>query len=204
MENAQSGVIWEKFREWTEGLSAIGSRIAVFERIRDIPFVIVPEQFGLEDGPADMLLRNGGFCVPKHYLLGLMYRRLGIPARYCTFAFRWREMDLDYPEELLRQAEKLPITYHLACKAFIDERWRLVDATWDTGLKEAGFPVNLAWDGRSDTANAVKPIEAHIHADIKERDRVFAGKLKAYTLPEKLELSRFSMAFNAWLKELRG
>lgn len=204
MENASSGVIGEKFLEWTEGLSVIGSHIAVFEKIRDIPFVIVPEQFGLEDGPADMLSRNGGFCVPKHYLLGLMYRRLGTPVRYCTFTFRWREMDLDYPEELLRQAEKLPVTYHLACKVFIEGMWRLVDATWDSGLKNSGFPVNSVWDGRTDTSNAVKPLEEEMHADIEERERVFAEKLKEYTLPEKLELSRFSMAFNAWLSELRS
>jgi hypothetical protein len=38
-----SSVVDRKFREWTQGKEALAARVAVFERIRDIPYAIVPE-----------------------------------------------------------------------------------------------------------------------------------------------------------------
>lgn len=179
------------------------SRIRIFERIRDIPFAIVLELFSLKKGPGEMLFRNKGFCVPKHHLLGMMYQRIGVAVRYCTYSFRWSELGADYPAELKEQADKIPVTYHLACKAFIEDRWVLVDATWDLPLKKAGFPVNESWDGKSDLINAVKPLEESVHGDVREREKAFREKLLSYSLPEKLELSRFSEGLNSWLEDLR-
>ena len=98
-------IVEKKFEEWTKGLSSEESRIRIFERIRDIPFAIVLELFSLKKGPGEMLVRNKGFCVPKHHLLGMMYQRLGVPVRYCTYSFRWNELGADYPADLKEQAD---------------------------------------------------------------------------------------------------
>ena len=71
-------------------------------------------------------------------------------------------------------------------------------------MKHAGFLVNDDWDGQEDTTLAVKPVEEFIHEDARLRDEFFREKMAGYTLPEKLELSRFSGEFNKWLKELRN
>ncbi|MFC1479843.1 hypothetical protein ACFL5Y_00125 [Candidatus Omnitrophota bacterium] len=196
-------IIGKKFNEWTEGVSFEEKRIKIFEKIRDIPFAVVLELFSLDEGVAGMLSQNKGFCVPKHYLLGRMYQELKIHVRYCTFTFKWSEIMVAYPGELARLAEQLPVTYHLACKALIDSRWVLVDATWDSGLKKAEFPVNDQWDGTSDTKNAVKPLEEFVHEDAREREKFFEEKMMSYSLPERLALSRFSGGLNQWLEQLR-
>jgi len=196
-------IIEEKFNKWTGGCSPEKARIKIFEEIRDIPFSVVPELFSLDKGPRGMLEENRGFCVPKHYLLGMMYQKLGVPVRYHTYSFRWSEIDVDYPQDLKKLAKRASVTYHLACKAFIEKRWVLIDATWDSPLKKTGFLVNEDWDGRSPMKNAVKPLEEFIHEDARQRDIVFQEKLALYTLEEKLELSRFSLGLNQWLEELR-
>ncbi len=198
------GAIKKKFDAWTLGLNREESLIRIFEKVRDIPFAVDNELFDLEKGPVRMLERNKGFCVPKHYLLGMMFHELGVPVKYCTYAFNWGEQRIDYPERLKELARRIPATYHLACRAFLGGKWVFIDATWDPPLKKAAFDVNENWDGRSDMANAVKPLDEFVHEDASEREKAFGEKLKNYTLSEKLELSRFSIELNRWLEEVRS
>lgn len=196
-------IIERKFDEWTKDLSPEENRISIFEKIRDIPFAVVPEFFDFEKDPAGLLVQNRGFCVPKHYLLGKMYQKLEIPVRYYTYSFKWSDLDVDYPLSLRKLTEEIPVTYHLACKAFLNGRWVLVDATWDFPLKKTGFPVNERWDGRSDTRNAVKPLEEFAHESAGEREEAFKAKMRTYSLREKLILRRFSGGLNKWLESVR-
>ncbi|MFH1665572.1 MAG: hypothetical protein ABIA77_05460 [Candidatus Omnitrophota bacterium] len=196
-------IVSKKFKEWTEGASASGAVKRIFREIRDIPYAVVPELFSLKKGPAGMLSLNKGFCVPKHYLMGMMYEKLGVDVTYCTFEFYWKDMDVDYPPGLRKLTEGLPATYHLACGVMAGGRRVLADATWDVSLKKAGFPVNVKWDGKSDTACAVKPLGKFVHEDADERDRVFEKKMADYSLAEKLMLYRFSRELNVWLEDLR-
>ncbi len=85
----------------------------------------------------------------------------------------------------------MPIGYHLACRAYINGKWILVDATWDIPLSKAGFPVNESWDGISNTLNAVKPLEGIVHRNAKKSDE------------EKSLSNRFYSILNKWLEELR-
>ena len=91
-----------------------------------------------------------------------MYRRLGVDVVFATFPFLWNDPDVRYPPHLRTLATGLPVAYHLACRVRINNRWVLVDATWDRPLKRAGFPVNEHWDGRADTLCAVKPLRSAI------------------------------------------
>lgn len=188
---------------WTKDLSPEESRVEVFNKIRNIPYFIDAEMISLEKGPRKMLKCNGGSCTPKHYLLGMMYDRIGLQVRYCTYSFWWRDQKVDYSEKVQDLADKLPLTYHLACEVLIEGSWILVDATWDLPLGKVGFPVNEQWNGKSDTLLAVTPEEKITCATLRERDEDFIGKMSLYTSGEKLALSRFSKGFNRWLEEVR-
>lgn len=190
-------------KEWTNGLTSEESRIEIFNRVRDIPYFVDLEMLGLEKGPEKMLKCNGGSCTPKHYLLGMMYERIGIPVKYCTYSFWWHKQDVDYTEDVLKAAKKLPATYHLACEAMIEGSWVLVDATWDPPLRAANFPVNERWDGKSDTLLAITPEEKNICTTLKERDEDYKARISPYTSGDKLQLSRFSKKLNKWLEEVR-
>jgi len=197
------GIVEDTFTEWTKGLSAEESRVRIFEKIRDIPYYIDPAHFDFEKGPTGTLEDNRGSCTPKHYIMGVMYGKLGLTVEYCTYGFHWKDQKLDYSKEVMAMAKKLPVAYHLACRVFIEGKWILVDATWDPSLAFAGFPVNIDWDGKSDTTLAVTPTEDHSCGDIHKRESTFSEKLSAYSLGEKLELSRFTIALNRWLEDMR-
>ena len=193
-------ILSSKFGEWTRRPGE--AVVNIFEGIRDIPYAVVPSLYGLEEGPAGMLNENRGFCVPKHYLFGVMCGRLGIKVKYCVYPFRWSDAVL--PERLKEQAGGLPVTMHLACKAMIGGKWALVDATWDAPLKKAGLPVNLRWDGLSDTLNAVKPLAEHVCASAEDAEALLEEKNALYSISEKVSLARFSGDLNKWLEEVRS
>lgn len=198
------GIVEQKFQEWTRELTPLESRIIIFNNVRDIPYIIDPTLWDLEAGPVKMLQIGKGSCTPKHYLMGSLFQDLGLKVKFCTYPFKWKELDIEYPSEIKILAEKLPIAYHLACKVLIKNKWVLVDATWDTGLRGIGFPVNDVWDGESDTVLAVKSDEEFDYDDARERDIVFKADMSVYSLPEKLQLSRFSIALNKWLETVRS
>ena len=189
--------------EWTRGLTSEEAHIKLFNKVRDIPYFVDLEMFSLQKGPGKMLKCNKGSCTPKHYLLGMMFDRLGLSVKYCTYSFWWRDQKVDYTEKVLEMAGKLPLTYHLACEVLIEGNWVLVDATWDLPLKKAGFPVNEKWDGKSDTILAVSAEEKITCTTLEERDKDFTKKVSRYTSSEKLALSRFSKELNKWLEEVR-
>ena len=64
----------EKFREWTSGKDAVQARISIYQKIRDIPYAVIPE---LNDAEryVDILRLGKGSCTPKHFLLGNMFQR---------------------------------------------------------------------------------------------------------------------------------
>ncbi len=184
-------IILSKFNEWTRGLDSKEGRIKIFENIRDIPYVLIPELIDPEKGPVGILIRKMGSCSPKHFLMGAMFQKLEIPIKYVTYPFNWNDQDIDYPAKIRKLADAMPIGYHLACRAYINGKWILVDATWDIPLSKAGFPVNESWDGISNTLNAVKPLEGIVHRNAKKSDE------------EKSLSNRFYSILNKWLEELR-
>ncbi|MFH1837808.1 MAG: hypothetical protein ABH862_06840 [Candidatus Omnitrophota bacterium] len=198
-----SSLIDNKFKDWTRGLSQEEARVNIYRQIQDIPYAVVLDHFDPEKGPERMLSDNKGSCVPKHYLLGLLYNRLGIGVRYHTYAFKWDEMDIVFPKNVRALILEIPETYHLACKVLVGSKWVLVDATWDLSLKSTGLPVNDKWDGYSDTMLAVNPFDEFVHENIEEREKCLEEKLREYGLPEKLKLSRFAIEFNKWLETFR-
>ncbi|MFH1847267.1 MAG: hypothetical protein ABH869_06920 [Candidatus Omnitrophota bacterium] len=195
-------IVEEKFKEWTKKRDPLEKSISIFEHIREIPFVVDPGCYSLNKGQERMLRTNKGFCIPKHYLLGAMFWKLGVSVRYCVYFFEWKNIKASFPVSVKRLVNGLPIAYHLACKIFINRKWLLVDATWPLVLKKKGFCVNEAWDGRSAMINAVEGVDEIIFKNPADADDFLRNKMAEYTLPEKLELSRFSLELNVWMEKI--
>jgi hypothetical protein len=178
-----------KFREWTRGADVVSARVTIFEKIRDIPYAVIPEINDAERY-VDILRRGKGSCTPKHFLLCNMYQKLGLMVFYVVYPFRWDEIEIEFPRKLKRLAEAMSISYHIACKVDIGGELVLVDATLDPVLKELGLPVNMKWDGTSNTLLPIYPCgeeqlyhpsEAHlIQPRVDEDSLTFYGELNAW------------------------
>lgn len=197
-------LVGKALEEWTGGLDPLQSRIALFERIRDMPYEIIADIKDPVEGPSLLLETGRGSCTPKHFLLFEMFRALEVPVQLASYPFYWDDPDIAYPQRLREMAERAPMDYHLACKAYLDDRWALVDATYDPPLKELGFPVTGSWDGVSDTEIAVVALDEILHVSARERDE-YTSKMKAgFSAEETAALDDFVAALNAWLREFRG
>jgi transglutaminase-like putative cysteine protease len=221
-----SMLVDERFREWTTGLDEQDALISVFEHIRDIPYSLAVPMTDPNTAPEQVLSRGKGYCGPKHYLLAEMYRKLEYAVFYATFPFLWNDMDLFYPPELRQLATSLPVAHHLACRVRINNRWVLVDATWDLPLKRAGFPVNENWDGEAETLGAVKSLQSAVrtaccrtatnepyrdrreqelnpcdgeqdHGDAGDHARYYRGETSVRTMDEIERIRRFNREFDA-------
>ncbi len=190
-----SSAVDRTFREWTRGKNDVEARIAVFERIRDIPYAIVPEISDSETY-AGILKLGKGSCTPKHLLLCEMYQRLGLSVLYAVYPFRWDDVELDYPPGLLRLARALPTSYHLVCLVEIEGEFRLVDATIDPALASMGLPINEEWDGFGDTRLAIEP----------SGDREIHHPSEAFLMSAQRdeESLAFGRGLNRWLDAFRS
>ncbi len=188
-------VIDRTFKEWTHGKSSLEARIAVFEKIRDIPYATIPRLISAEYYP-EILDIGKGSCTPKHLLLADMFERLGITVLLAVYPFRWADLEIDIPPGLHERVCSLPPDHHLACKAEIEGRLVLVDATADLPLEKIGVPVNREWDGVSETVLAVEPMgeEQLFHpSEARHINNVFIDDAHLTFFDE----------LNVWLEEIR-
>ena len=221
------------FQAWTYGLDPRQSLISVFEHVRDIPYSLSPPMSNPNTAPEEILAVKKGSCGPKQYLMAEMYRKLGFEVAYATIPFLWNDPEIRYPPDLKELAPHLPVSYHLACRVRIDDRWVLVDATWDLPLGKVGFPVNDHWDGRSDTRCAVQPLASPVrtafcrtatnepcraggsgeyrpldgeldHRDVEDRARFYHARIGLRTPDELGRIRRFFDRFDRWLEEVRA
>jgi len=196
-------ILNKKFNEWTKDLEPKEKRISVFNHIRDIPYAIVPQFRDPEVGITGILDLNKGSCQPKHFLLAAFFDKLNIPIRYVSYPFKWQDQPLRFPDNFKEVLEGLPISYHLACKAYIEYKWVSIDATYDLVLKTAGFPITEEWNGLDDTKNAVTPIEEIIHESLQERVNYELTQKSRYAEKEKLLSGEFVEKLNSWLENIR-
>ncbi len=141
-----SAFLKAKFQEWTCGKNVRDARIAIFDRVRDIPYAVVPE-LNHPRSYTKILDFNRGSCTPKHFLLCTMFQMLSLPVLYVVYHYKWEEFQNLYPPELGKLARGIPQANHLACKVEIEGKLVLVDATLDPALSLLGLPVNKHWNG---------------------------------------------------------
>jgi hypothetical protein len=148
------------FTDWTKGCEPVAARIALFEHVRDIPY-----QFAASRDPVEVLKTRRGSASGKHYLLGELFRHLGLKVRHMLCTHRFNESPLPFPDdmqEMLRKNEIVDVHDYL--QIYVDDQWIDIDVTWEAGLHDFGFPVNEEWDGKSSMLLTVIPDE-HIKVE---------------------------------------
>ena len=187
-------ILSEKFVEWTKGKDKLEARISLFQKIRNIPYAVIPEIIHPQRY-IEILKINRGSCSPKHFLLADLLERLGLICFYSVWQFLWKDLPIDWPPELEKLAAHLPINTHLALRVEIEGNFVLVDATLDPELKSLGLPIN-EWDGKSDTLLPIQPLGEEEWHSRSERELM---------IPSFDENSLvFYQKLNSWLEEIRN
>lgn len=191
-----SSLIEQKLSEWSAGLDPARARVVLFEQVRDIPY-----SYPASRDPEEVLRAGFGTCSGKHYLLAELYRRLGLRVRHMICSHRFNESDLPFPEdmqEMLRRDEVVDMHDYLQIE--VDGEWVDIDATWERGLREFGFPVTEEWDGRASMRLTVVPDE---HVVVEGEAARAKEEMLAKLSPRQRSLrKRFLDALSAWVGEL--
>ncbi len=158
--------------------------IIIFNSIRDIPYRI-PLKWKEEDN----------CCSGKHERLFKLLTERSYKVRHRVCVFSWSSLGL--PPEL----EKIPHDddcTHSYLEINIKGKWKVLDATWDKGLKNI-FHVN-EWDGKSGTEIAVKPIK--IFSPRKSLEIINDQNKEVIEKDLKINC-KFYRGFNEWLNMCR-
>ena len=160
------------------------NKIEIFNKIRDIPYRI-PLKWGEEDN----------CCSGKSEKLFDLLTKEGYEVRYRVCVFLWESINL--PEELQKIPHDKDCT-HTFLEIKIDGEWKVLDSSWDKGLKNL-FHVN-EWDGKSNTQTAVKPIKILS----PEKSLEIVNEQDEEVITKDLEINgEFYKAFNEWLEKNR-
>lgn len=189
-------LIQRTFKEWTDGVGACAARIALFDRVREIPY-----GYPASRDPVEVLQQGRGSCSGKHYLLAEMYRLLGLRVRHMICTHRFNESSLVFPppmQEMLRRNEI--IDFHDYLQIAVDDQWIDVDATWQCGLREFGFPVNEGWDGKSAMLLSVVPEEFAVAE--RDPERLKEELLSKLTPRQRMLRKQFLEALSGWVEDL--
>jgi hypothetical protein len=192
-----SSLIDQKYAEWTAGLDAARARIALFEHVRDIPYA-----YPASRDPEEVLRNGVGTCSGKHYLLGELYRRLGLQVRNVICSHRFNESDLPFPDAMqamLRRDEIVDMHDYLQIE--VAGGWVDIDATWERGLREFGFPVTEEWDGHTPMMLSVVPDE-QVVVDNGDAARTKEEMLAKLSPRQRSLRKQFLDALNRWMLEL--
>ncbi len=156
-----------------------------FREIRDIPYRIplaVAEPDDCCSGKAKRLLEA--------------LKAAGVEARYRVVTFRWSDVKL--PESVAAVPHEDEST-HVYLEVKVGDAWKIVDPTWDSGLRSI-FAVN-DWDGVSDTTIAVPVRETY---SLEKSAEIMDKAGDADEIRADLEKNgAFYRAFNEWLESVR-
>jgi transglutaminase-like putative cysteine protease len=192
-----SSLIDQKYAEWTAGLDPEQARIVLFERVRDIPYA-----YPASRDPEEVLRTGVGTCSGKHYLLAELYRRLGLQVRSVICSHRFNESDLPFPEAMQAMLRKNEIVdMHDYVQIEVGGDWVDIDATWELGLRDFGFPVTEDWDGRAPMMLSVAPDE-QVVVDNGDAARTKEEMLAKLSPRQRSLRKQFLDALNRWMVEL--
>lgn len=154
--------------------------IETFKTIRDIPYRI-PLTLNEEDK----------CCDGKHIMLKNLLEELGLKVRYRVCSFLWSSVNL--PNEVLNIFHD-NLSSHVWLEVLINDKWLIIDATWDIGIKNI-FPIN-EWDGKSNTKIAVNPLKLYTP---QESARIMNNSNDEEIILDLKRNKSFYKAFNDWL-----
>jgi hypothetical protein len=157
---------------------------SIFYSVREIPYRI-----SIEWGQENLS------CIGKSDRLYKKLKNKGYKLRYMICTFKWSSINLPYKLIKIPHKDKC---YHTYLEVNIDGAWKILDATWDSGLKDI-FPIN-EWDGKSDTKIGVKPKKIFSPT---ESAKIIQKRSKEGFIKDRKLNGRFYMAFNKWLEQNR-
>jgi hypothetical protein len=169
--------------------------VEYFEFVRDIPFRL-PVSVGDPNHT----------CISKAVVLKPLLSSVGLKARYALCRFSWNSLNI--PPSLKAIPHEDVTHVYLEVYSEDHARWIVVDPTWDKGLSSK-LPVS-EWDGKNDTAIAVKPTE---HLNPIENQGEFEKFIDMPGIQKWLELPRnspskvngqFYQALNQWVESVRA
>lgn len=186
------------FDRWARGRDPVAARVALFEHVRDLPY-----RYPSSRDPREVLRAGGGSCSGKHYLLGELFRRQGLPVRHMACTHRFNDSPVPFPprmQDLLRKNEIVDVHDYL--QICVDGEWLDVDATWPLALRDFGLPVTDEWDGRSSMVLSVIPDE---HEEISgDPAKAKEERLSRLTPRQRTLRKQFLEALSQWVAELQA
>lgn len=189
-------LILQTVQAWTKDHDPVQARIAVFERVRDIPYA-----YPASRDPVEVLESGHGSCSGKHYLLGEMYRLLGLKVRHMICTHRFNEAPIVFPPYMQAMLQKNEIIdLHDYLQLWIDDSWIDIDATWERGLREFGFPVNEEWDGKNGMLLSVVPEDFAVAE--RDPERLKEELLSKLTPRQRTLRKQFLELLSEWVQEL--
>jgi len=156
-----------------------------FNRVRDIPYRIALSPNEASDD-----------CLAKAERLLKIFRDHNYEVRYRVCKIKWS--DLNLPKNVTEKKHDDNCS-HVYLEAKIFGEWKIVDATWDQGLKKI-LPVN-EWNSRLDDKLAIPCREYLTPGESLEHIKKITTK-KAIELDLK-ENGEFYKALNEWLEKVR-
>lgn len=192
----ENDIVRQAFVTWTAGCSPLQSRVKLFEHVRDIPY-----GYPASRDPAEVLRQRRSACSGKHYLLGELFRMLGLRVRHMICRHRFNESPLVFPPQMQEMLRKNEIEdFHDYLQIAADDSWIDVDATWERGLRDFGFPVNDEWDGQSAMLLSVVPEDFAVAE--RDPEKLKEELLSKLTLRQRTLRRQFLEAFSTWVQEM--
>jgi len=184
--------------EWTRGLDPAAARIACFQHVRDLPY-----RYPSSRDPAVVLRESAGSCSGKHYLLGALYRQLGLPVRHMVCSHRFNDSPLPFPDHMQALLDRNEVLdWHDYLQINVNGRWIDIDATWPLGLRDFGLPATDDWDGSSSMSLSVVPDE---HEELQgDLGKGKEERLSRLTPRQRGLRKQFLESLSLWAAELQA
>lgn len=185
---------------WCSHLPAEKRLVCAFEKVRDIPYGSTGER-----RPEKLIKQNSGSCSGKHLLLSGLFEEMGYETQIVTCMHYFNDAippGNAYPSPLQNILEnERVIDFHHYVLLNQAGNWLKVDATWDVGIESFGFPVNVFWDGKSDTTVAVVPIKFYEDAsDLIALKKKLLAELPAHDREVRRSFLKY---LTHWLESVR-
>lgn len=157
----------------------------LFDIERDIPYRIPLTKMEVDQ-----------CCSGKHERLMEEFRHAGFECRYRICWFKWSDIAL--PPDVASVPHDDDCT-HVYLEVNIDGTWKIVDATWDPGLRSI-FPVNEWIDGEEMTV-AVPSRKTLSPEDSEEYMQALTSEDIETDMKKHHD---FYQVFNEWLENARS
>lgn len=186
------------YDEWTGGRDPVSARIALFERVRDLPF-----RYPSSRDPREVLSQGAGSCSGKHNLLAELFRLAGLPVRRMICTHRFNDSPMAFPERMNAVLQKNEVVdVHDYLQVCVDGEWVDVDATWPLPLRDFGLPAVEEWDGRSSMMLSVVSDE---HDELTgDPAKGKEEQLSKLTPRQRMLRKQFLEALSQWVADLQA